>query len=119
MAKEFKYEFVDRDTFDFLIDEKQNTYISLRKVKWGDSAEPRVDLRKYITTANGERMSKGVSFMTDEGPHELANVLVEQGYGDTRRILDALATRNNLKVVTKEVDDEEYFDIESIIDQVG
>ena len=75
---EFSYE-LDND-FDFTVDEKANSFIALRKIKWGNSSEFRLDLRKWFNTATGETMSKGVSFMTEDGPHELVKVMVVQIY---------------------------------------
>ena len=43
MTEGFKYEFDPE--FNHLIEEKANTYIALRKVRWGDSPEFKVDLR--------------------------------------------------------------------------
>ena len=77
---DFRYE-IDKN-FDYTIEEKGNTFIALRKIKWGDRDEFRLDLRKYISTEEGERMGKGLSFITDEGPSELINVLLDNNYGD-------------------------------------
>lgn len=76
---EFSYE-VDPD-FDFVIDEKANKYIALRKIKWGSSEEYKLDLRNYVSTEDGERMLKGCTFISEETGHELANVLIREGYG--------------------------------------
>ena len=43
---EFSYE-LDKD-FDYTIDEKGNSFIALRKIKWGNSSEFRLDLRKWF-----------------------------------------------------------------------
>lgn len=80
MAESFNYS-IDKN-FDHTIDEKGNAFISLRKIAWGNSENYKLDLRKYYATADGERMSRGVSFLTDDGPNELTNVLVQEGYGD-------------------------------------
>ena len=64
----------------------------------------------------GERASRGFSFLTEEGPHELANVLVSNGYGHTQDILERLKDRpdfqDSLKAIYNESDqdDDEYFD---------
>lgn len=76
---EFSYE-VDPN-FDFVIDEKGNKFISLRKIKWGSSDEYKLDLRNYVSNEDGERMLKGCTFISEETGHELANVLVREGYG--------------------------------------
>ena len=87
----FKYA-IDKD-FDHTIDEKGNTFIALRKIAWGDSENYKLDLRKYYTTEDGERMNKGVSFLTDEGPNELARVLIDTGYGNAIDIAESI--KNN------------------------
>ena len=87
----FKYA-IDKD-FDHTIDEKGNTFIALRKIAWGDSENYKLDLRKYYTTEDGERMNKGVSFLTDEGPNELARVLIDTGYGNAMDIAESI--KNN------------------------
>ena len=48
------------DEFDHIIQEKGNTYISLRKVKWFENSDVKLDLRKYVTNTDGsEKMMKG------------------------------------------------------------
>lgn len=85
--KEFKYE-VDPN-FDFVLEERANTYIALRKIKWGNNSEPKLDIRKYVATEDGERMMKGCSF-SDEGANELTKVLVQQGYGKNKDIFESI-----------------------------
>lgn len=85
---EFKYK-IEPD-FDYTIDEKNNTFIALRKITWGDSDTPKLDLRKYYAREDGETMSKGVSFLTDEGPNELTRVLLDTGYGNSREIANSI-----------------------------
>ena len=38
-------------------------------------------------------MNKGVSFLTDEGPNELARVLIDTGYGNAMDIAESI--KNN------------------------
>lgn len=85
---EFKYEFDPE--FDFILEEKANTYIALRKVKWGNSQDFKVDIRKYMSSENGEQMRKGCTFISEEGVHELTKVLLQQGYGRTDEIVSAI-----------------------------
>lgn len=87
---DFKYEF--DPNFDFVLEEKANIFTALRKVKWGDSEEFRVDIRKYISTDHGETMKKGCTFMSDDGVHELTKVLLEQGYGRQDEIINAICS---------------------------
>jgi hypothetical protein len=63
-----------------------------------------LDLRKYTTDSDGnEKMLKGLSFLTPEGPHELTNILVEEGYGDTVRIVKAVKERDNFAESIEEI----------------
>lgn len=92
MSNEFRYT-IDKN-YNHIIEEKGNTFISLRKIDWNDSGNFRLDLRKYYTTDEGERMAKGVS-LSDEGANELVNVLTSTGYGDTKEIIDNIKDRDN------------------------
>ena len=86
------------DDYDYIIHEKGNTYVSLRKVKWSENSDVKLDLRKYVTNTDGsEKMMKGCSF-DEEAGHELAHVLTETGYGDTRVILNNIKDRDDFKV---------------------
>ena len=85
------------DDFNHIFDEKGNTFLALRKVYWGDSTEPKLDLRKWYTTPNGEKIGKGFGFLTEEGPGELARILLEKGYGETDQIIEAIKDRDNFK----------------------
>jgi len=107
MAKEkdndFKYEIVDG--FDFIIQESGNSSVNLRKISWNDRPF-KIDLRKYSYKDGQEQMMKGVS-ISEEGANELTGVLVENGYGDTKRIAAALRNRDNFK---EEMLNEDYID---------
>lgn len=85
-STDFSYE-IDPN-FDFTIDEKGNKYIALRKIKWGSSDEYKLDLRNYVSNEDGERMLKGCTFISEETGHELANVLVREGYGHADDIVN-------------------------------
>lgn len=90
----FEYE-IDKN-FDYTIDEKGNTFLALRKIKWSkNSDEYKLDLRKYYSRPNGEMMSKGVSFLTDDGPSELINVLLKEGYGRPKEIADIIQNQRH------------------------
>jgi len=103
-SSEFKYE-VNPD-FDFIIEESSMGNICLRKISWNDRPE-KLDLRKYTYADGQEKMLKGIS-LSDEAADELTCVLVENGYGDPRRILRGLSTRD-----TFEEDLEHYTEIEA------
>lgn len=85
--KEFSYE-VDPN-FDFVLEERANTFIGLRKIKWGSQSEAKLDIRKYRATEEGEMMMKGCS-LSDEGANELTKILVQEGYGSDKEIYDTI-----------------------------
>lgn len=118
MAREFQY--TNDPDFDYTIDEKGNTFIALRKIDWGNNGNYKLDLRKYYASESGETMSKGVSFLTDDGPDELAKVLIETGYGNDDEITNTIiekrpgilgriytAINNNPELIEK-LDEEDY-----------
>lgn len=94
-----------QEGFDFIIEESGNSSLNLRKVGW-NGRDPKLDLRKWSYQDGQERAMKGVT-MTDKGADELAAVLVEQGYGNTKRIAKALARRNEYNDVMQHLDDVE------------
>jgi hypothetical protein len=93
MADGYKYTIVDG--FDKIIEEKGNEILALRKIKWGEREKINLDLRRWYTNESGESIGKGTSFMTDNGPGELINVLIQEGYGETPEILKNLAPRKD------------------------
>ena len=122
------FSYTIHDNFDYTIEETGNTFVALRKLTWGDSTNPKLDLRKYYNTEQGERVHKGVS-LSDEGADELTKVLCETGYGDTEEILQGIKDRDNfmsslVNVIGKdnipetdmEIKDSDYFDPNSIFD---
>lgn len=133
--KEIKLE-ID-PTVDAVIDEiPGNSFIALRKLRWNDSSEFKLDIRKWYTKNTGEEIAgKGVSFMTEDGPSNLIEELLKLGYGDTRKTIagisnredfakyaiDALATINPEFEKYKQEDEsteesEEYYDPKDILD---
>lgn len=122
--KEFKYSFrgINR-----IVEEKGNQFIRFAQIAWAgededvDPSKIKYDLRKYTTDAEGnEKMLKGVSFLTDEGPTELTHVLLEEGFGDTTKVLDTIKTRSDFKSAVEEsfgttVSDDASIDLREII----
>jgi len=96
--------------FDFVIEESGSNSLNLRKIAWnsveGDGKPYKLDLRKYSYSDGEEHMMKGCT-ISDKGADELTGVLVEQGYGDTKRIVNALRHRDNFKQEMLEDDYEE------------
>lgn len=102
------------DNFDFILEEGQNTSINLRKISW-NGRPSKLDIRKWNYTDGNEVAMKGIG-LSEDGANELASVLVEQGYGDTKRIIKALKSRgfNEEELKNNEVYEdnevEEYYD---------
>lgn len=124
---EFTYEVVD--DFDFIIDEAGNKTINLRKIRFNGSENTKLDLRSYYISEAGERMGKGVNFLTEEGPHNLVETMSKLGYGKTKNILMNIKDREDFKpalntVLGKESEfydeeagelNEEYFDPSTLL----
>lgn len=124
---EFKYSFrgVNR-----IVEEKGNKFIRFAQIAWAsqdeevDPSKIKYDLRRYYTNSDGvEVMGKGVTFLSDDGPTELTHVLVEEGFGNTTKILDSIKTRSdfpdavNESFGTKlEEKDDGTFDLRDILD---
>lgn len=115
--------FYMHDGMDEVFDEKGNMFLAMRKVQWckegvePDPEKAKLELRKWHMKAEGEeRASKGFAFLTEEGPHELAKVLVSNGYGHTKDILMKLKERDDFEESVKSIydevdqDNDEYFD---------
>ena len=102
------------DNFDFILEEGQNTSINLRKISW-NGRPSKLDIRKWNYTDGNEVAMKGIG-LSEDGANELASVLIEQGYGDTKRIIKALKSRgfNEEELKNNEVYEdnevEEYYD---------
>lgn len=122
---EFKYSFrgINR-----IVEEKGNQFIRFSQIAWAgpdeevDPSKIKYDLRKYFNDADGhEKMLKGVTFLTDEGPTELTHVLVEEGFGKTEKILSTIKERSDYPDAVKavyggKVDDvDETFDLRDIL----
>lgn len=123
--------------YDFVLEERGNTYTALRKIRWGDKEDFSLDIRKYYATEEGERMAKGCSLMSKEGANELARVLVDTGYGDEKqlakaicdnrvelaaRIYDSIVENKDLKDTVEDIivnhladEEEEYYDLNEVI----
>lgn len=86
---------------DEVIDEKGNTALMLRDMQWkhdGKEGTMRLELRRFIMSAEGEeRANKGVAFLTEDGPHNLANTLLRLGYGNTQECIEHLAKREDFE----------------------
>lgn len=138
MKTEKPFHFEIDPNFDFVLEERGNTYTALRKIKWGDKDEFSLDIRKYYATEGGERMAKGCSLMSRDGADELVKVLISTGYGNDKqiaeaicanrdeivaRIYDKILSDSDLKgrvedIIVNHLSDEkeeEYFDLDEVI----
>lgn len=121
MAKNGEFSYEAQEGFDFIIEESGNNSINLRKISW-NGRPYKLDLRKYSYKDGKESMLKGIS-ISDEGANELTGVLVENGYGDTKRIIKALRTRENFNEEMLEPDyvfeddneNEEFYDPKQLL----
>ena len=63
-----------------------------------DKSKGKLEIRKWMLEKDGtERANKGIVFMTEEGPHQLTEIMVKNNYGDTKEILKSVLTRDNFK----------------------
>ena len=112
------------DTFD----EHGNTFLAMRRTQWlkegetPDKDKSKIELRKWRVTSEGERADKGFSFLTEEGPNQLVNTLIKNGFGDTKEILIGIRKRDNFKESVEHLFDKEdfstdgeYFDMRTML----
>lgn len=87
--------------YGITFDEKGSTWGTVRKVQWvkdgkePDESKAKIEIRKFTQRPDGERMMKGYTFSTPEGPGELVVGLIEAGFGDTKDILKAVRKRDD------------------------
>lgn len=93
-----------------VVEERGNQYIRFAEVAWGagedESVEPnqtKYDLRKFISTPTGEeKMLKGVSFLTKDGPTSFLYILLEEGFGEINKIMSIVSNRKDFSKYTKQ-----------------
>lgn len=121
MPREFNLE-IDNSVNVVFDEVPGNSFLALRKLRWSPNSSFKLDIRKWYTNSSGEEIAgKGVSFMTDEGPENLIQALLENGYGDTRKTLNGIKDRDDFAVAVKEVIMENNINLDSIdisIDQL-
>lgn len=120
----FDINFKVHSDFDELIDERGNTAVYFRMVDWNDREAKRPEIRKWRISENGETPDKGVTFLTDDGPKNLAKAIIKKGFGETAEYIEALKDRDDFddslaQVIGKkkvneakntEVEVEDYYD---------
>ena len=130
-------EFKLLDDQRFIIEENNNQMKVLQKGMWANKEEPidpfkcKYEVRTVFIDKNGnEVMGKGCS-MSEAGVNELTRILVEQGLGNTKELLDAMSKRDDFLLSIKhllannpdaqgidlEIDDDYFAPTEIFIDQ--
>ena len=121
--KEIKYEI--EEGFDHIISEGGNSSINVRRISWNDHPY-KLDIRRYSYKDGKESMLKGIS-LDDEAAGNLAVVLIENGYGETKDLLNAISKRSDFKDVLKtqidnsndDNEEEEYYDPNELLSRYG
>lgn len=101
-GKATNFVFKIQEGFDYILEEGGNTSTNLRKIAWGENGTPKIDIRKWSYQNGEERAMKGCT-LTDEGANELAAVLCENNYGDTKRILKGIRNRDDFESALESV----------------
>jgi len=101
--KKIEFEVLDEDPLEGVFDTYNNSFLALRTVSW--NRQPgKLELRKwYVNTEDEEVPSKGITFSTDDGPHQLTHLLLKMGYGDDDTIEAILEDRKINKVTPPSV----------------
>lgn len=114
-------------TLNNIFDEKDSSFLAIRKVQWvkegnePDESKAKFEIRKWTVKDGKEIPLKGCTFLTEEGPHNLAKALVHEGFGNTKEILSELKIREDFKDAVYHLNDEEdfgegeYFDMRSLL----
>ena len=79
--------------YNHILTEHGNTYVALRKIQWTDKSEYKLDLRKYVTSSDGEEKAQKGCCFDEETAHELVKTLAATGYGYTDDIIAAIKDR--------------------------
>lgn len=117
--------------YNITFDEKGSTWGTVRKVQWlkegkePDESKAKIEIRKFTQTAEGERMMKGYTFSTPEGPGELAVGLIDAGFGETKEILRSVRKRDDFLDAAKTINEDndnsdgETFDMRDLLLGIG
>lgn len=112
-------------------DEKGSTCGTVRKVQWvregsePDEEKAKVEIRKIYMNGSDERVGKGYSFSTPEGPNELIIGMIRAGFGDTKEILKECRKREDFLNAANTINDEddntsdgEVFDMRDLLNGI-
>ncbi|MDD3122009.1 MAG: hypothetical protein PHC62_00670 [Candidatus Izemoplasmatales bacterium] len=84
---DFTYE-IDENSPVHVVDERGNVYLQMAKYKWNGKGDFKLGIRQFYSNAEGDRLGKGISFLTDNGPHDLCHALLEDGFGNPDEIVE-------------------------------
>lgn len=114
--------------YDIPFDEKGTTCGTVRLVQWvkegsePDQSKAKIELRKIYTSGSEEKIGKGYTFSTPEGPGELAVGLIKAGFGDTKEILKTVRERDDFLEAAQSINDDpdagsdgEMFDMRDLL----
>ena len=114
--------------FNVNIDNGAQTYVSVRLAQWlkagqePDESKAKYEIRNNKITPEGEMALKGVSFKSKESLGELAEGLIDVGFGDTKKILGSIVKREDFKNTVNNFDkdpdddsDGELFDMRTLL----
>ena len=114
--------------YDIPFDEKGTTCGTVRLVQWikegsePDQSKAKIELRKIYTSGSEEKIGKGYTFSTPEGPGELAVGLIKAGFGDTKEILKAVRERDDFLEAAQSINEDpdagsdgEMFDMRDLL----
>lgn len=95
MKKEFNLE-IDPEINEVFDEGSGNSFLALRRIRWNPTSEFRLDVRKWFVNGDGEEIAgKGISFMTESGPGNLAESLLKLGHCDTRTVINSIRDRDD------------------------
>lgn len=114
--------------YNIPFDEKGTTCGVVRLIQWvkntdlPDESKAKVEIRKIYTSGAEEKLGKGYTFSTPEGPGELAVGLIRAGFGETKEILKAVRERDDFLEAAKTINDDpddgsdgEMFDMRDLL----
>lgn len=116
--------------YNMIFDEKNSSCGVLRKVQWikgdatPDESKAKLELRKIYNGSEGEKMGKGYTFSTEDGPSELVIGLIDNGFGDTAEIITHVKDRDDFVPAVKAIsfedasiegEDGEVFDMRDLL----
>lgn len=118
------FSFKIHDGFDFILEEKGNTFIALRKMTWGEKDyEPKYDIRKWYSSQGEAKAGKGVG-LSEEGLDELVNILLSSGFGNTEEVLSSIKHRDDFEksydkivkgIIFENEEDDTYYDPREVL----